>query len=146
MGQIQLSSSVPVFEVHGVFSNSDLTSTSGNNQEQQQRPLLFWSLLDSPDNSKGGFSCLIVELLLDGVRLSGWMMSLNTIMYLQHLCVLNVIYVKQTHRTPTGLFKDPYLSLVLSPSVLTCLSLSQSKVPIFPISPFTSSLSCSYSL
>lgn len=54
-----------VSEVHDIFSSRDLPSTSGGNQFQQQYAAYLGSLLDSlTNNSKKGFSCLIIGFLL----------------------------------------------------------------------------------
>ena len=62
----------PISEVHGVCSNRDLPSTSGGQLWAIEISYMFcesWATLIN--NSKEGFSCLILELLLDGLWLLG---------------------------------------------------------------------------
>lgn len=54
-----------VSEVHDIFSSRNLPSTSGGNQCEHQYAVYFGSLLDSLiNNSKEGFSCLVLGFLL----------------------------------------------------------------------------------
>lgn len=55
----------PVSDMHSVFSNSELPSTSRDNQGKQQQAICFGRLwIALANNSKDGFSCLVLGIFL----------------------------------------------------------------------------------
>lgn len=70
-GYIKLQSSESCFLLVWCLSNSDLSSTFLSNQEQQTNSLhYFGQCLDYCISSNGGFSCIVLDVLLLFVRLS----------------------------------------------------------------------------
>lgn len=65
--------------MHGVISNRDYLPLLGGNQEQQQNNLqwLEFSWKTSTNNSKRGFSCSVLGVLLDSLWLLGEALSVQ---------------------------------------------------------------------